>query len=106
MIPVQNARSGGEQAFSLGLVGRVGPFAGDPQDQFAADAGFLFLPGRRVRFVGVIVSGGIVAAEAAVDAELGLVQQMFAALETDGLGEEGTQALVKALERLADLEVQ
>ncbi len=36
----------------------------------------------------------------------GLVQQMFAALETDGLGEEGTQALVKALERLADLEVQ
>jgi hypothetical protein len=31
---------------------------------------------------------------------------MFAALETDGLGEEGTQALVKALERLADLEVQ
>jgi len=32
----------------------------------------------------------------------GLVQQMFAALETDGLGEEGTQALVKALERLAD----
>jgi 3-hydroxyisobutyrate dehydrogenase len=36
----------------------------------------------------------------------GLVQQMFAALETDGLGEEGTQALVKALERLAGLEVQ
>jgi len=32
----------------------------------------------------------------------GLVQQMFAALETDGLGEEGTQALVKALKRLAD----
>ncbi len=36
----------------------------------------------------------------------GLVQQMFAALEADGLGEEGTQALVKALEGLADLEVQ
>jgi 3-hydroxyisobutyrate dehydrogenase len=36
----------------------------------------------------------------------GLVQQMFAALESAGLGEEGTQALVKALERLADLEVQ
>ena len=33
----------------------------------------------------------------------GLVQQMFEALETDGLGEEGTQALVKALERLMDV---
>jgi len=36
----------------------------------------------------------------------GLVQQMFAALEADGLGEEGTQALVKALERLAEAEVR
>lgn len=36
----------------------------------------------------------------------GLVAEMFAALETDGLGEEGTQALVKALEKLADVEVR
>ncbi len=36
----------------------------------------------------------------------GLVQQLFSALEADGLGEEGTQALVKALERLAGVEVQ
>ncbi len=36
----------------------------------------------------------------------GLVQQMFSALEADGLGEEGTQALVKALEKLADVEVR
>jgi 3-hydroxyisobutyrate dehydrogenase len=35
-----------------------------------------------------------------------LVQQMFAALEAEGLGEEGTQALVKALEKLADVEVK
>ncbi len=35
-----------------------------------------------------------------------LVQQMFSALEADGLGDEGTQALVKALERLAEVEVR
>ena len=34
-----------------------------------------------------------------------LVTGLFAALEADGLGEEGTQALVKALEKLADVEV-
>jgi 3-hydroxyisobutyrate dehydrogenase len=36
----------------------------------------------------------------------GLVQQLFSALEAEGLGEEGTQALVKALERLAEVEVR
>ncbi len=36
----------------------------------------------------------------------GLVQQLFSALEANGLGEEGTQALVKALEKLADVEVR
>jgi 3-hydroxyisobutyrate dehydrogenase len=36
----------------------------------------------------------------------GLVQQLFSALEAAGLGEEGTQALVKALEKLADTEVR
>ncbi len=36
----------------------------------------------------------------------GLVREMFSALESEGLGEEGTQALVKALEKLADVEVQ
>jgi 3-hydroxyisobutyrate dehydrogenase-like beta-hydroxyacid dehydrogenase len=36
----------------------------------------------------------------------GLAQQMFSALEAEGLGEEGTQALVKALEKLADVEVR
>jgi 3-hydroxyisobutyrate dehydrogenase len=36
----------------------------------------------------------------------GLVQQLFSALEAEGLGEEGTQALVKALEKLADTEVR
>ena len=35
-----------------------------------------------------------------------LVQQFFSALEAEGLGEEGTQALVKALEKLADVEVR
>ena len=35
-----------------------------------------------------------------------LVQQLFSALEADGLGEEGTQALVKALEKLSDVQVQ
>ena len=35
-----------------------------------------------------------------------LVQQFFTALEEEGLGEEGTQALVKALERLAETEVR
>jgi len=35
-----------------------------------------------------------------------LVQQLFSALEADGLGDEGTQALVKTLEKLADVEVQ
>ncbi|MBI2913103.1 MAG: 2-hydroxy-3-oxopropionate reductase [Chloroflexi bacterium] len=34
-----------------------------------------------------------------------LVQQLFAAVEADGLGGEGTQALVKALEKLADVTV-
>jgi 3-hydroxyisobutyrate dehydrogenase len=36
----------------------------------------------------------------------GLVQQLFSALEAEGLGEEGTQALLKALEKLADTEVR
>ena len=36
----------------------------------------------------------------------GLVAGLFAALEADGLGEEGTQALVKALEGPADVEVR
>jgi 3-hydroxyisobutyrate dehydrogenase len=35
----------------------------------------------------------------------GLVADLFSALEADGLGEEGTQALVKALEKLAGVEV-
>jgi len=35
-----------------------------------------------------------------------LVQQFFSALEAEGLGEEGTQALVKAVEKLADVEVR
>jgi len=35
----------------------------------------------------------------------GLVAELFSALEADGLGEEGTQALVKALEKLAGVEV-
>ena len=34
-----------------------------------------------------------------------LVRQLFAALEAEGLGEEGTQALVKALEKLANTSV-
>ncbi|MDP2674872.1 MAG: NAD(P)-dependent oxidoreductase [Dehalococcoidia bacterium] len=34
-----------------------------------------------------------------------LVAQLFAALEADGLGDEGTQALVKALEKAAGVEV-
>ncbi|MBI4570400.1 MAG: NAD(P)-dependent oxidoreductase, partial [Chloroflexi bacterium] len=34
-----------------------------------------------------------------------LVHQLFAALEAEGLGEEGTQALVKALEKLANTRV-
>ena len=35
-----------------------------------------------------------------------LVHQLFAALEAEGLGEEGTQALVKALEKLANTSLQ
>jgi 3-hydroxyisobutyrate dehydrogenase len=35
----------------------------------------------------------------------GLVHQLFAALEAEGLGEEGTQSLVKALEKLANTSV-
>ena len=35
----------------------------------------------------------------------GLVAELFAELEADGLGEEGTQALVKALEKAAGVEV-
>jgi len=35
----------------------------------------------------------------------GLVAEMFSKLEADGLGEEGTQALVKALEKAAGVEV-
>ena len=31
--------------------------------------------------------------------------QLFASIEADGLREEGTQALVKALEKLADVSV-
>jgi 3-hydroxyisobutyrate dehydrogenase len=34
-----------------------------------------------------------------------LVAQLFASVEADGLREEGTQALVKALEKLADVTV-
>jgi len=34
-----------------------------------------------------------------------LVSQLFAALQNEGLGEEGTQALVKALERLGNVKV-
>ena len=35
----------------------------------------------------------------------GLVHQLFAAVEAVGLGDEGTQSLVKAVEKLADLQV-
>ena len=35
----------------------------------------------------------------------GLVAGMFATLQADGLGDEGTQALVKALEKAAGVEV-
>ncbi len=35
-----------------------------------------------------------------------VTQQLFSALTADGLGDEGTQALVKALEKLADVEVR
>jgi len=35
-----------------------------------------------------------------------LVHQLFAAIEAEGLGAEGTQALVKALEKLASVEVR
>ena len=34
-----------------------------------------------------------------------LVSQLFAALQNEGLGEEGTQALVKALEKLGNVKV-
>ena len=35
-----------------------------------------------------------------------VAQQLFSTLAAEGLGDEGTQALVKALERLADVEVR
>jgi 3-hydroxyisobutyrate dehydrogenase len=35
----------------------------------------------------------------------GLVHQLFHGLEADGLGDEGTQALAKALERLAGTQI-
>jgi 3-hydroxyisobutyrate dehydrogenase-like beta-hydroxyacid dehydrogenase len=34
-----------------------------------------------------------------------LVAQLFASIEADGLREEGTQALVRALEKLGDVRV-
>jgi 3-hydroxyisobutyrate dehydrogenase len=50
------------------------------------------------------------ALEVAREAELplpgtALVSQLFASLQADGLGEAGTQALVKALEKLGNLEI-
>ena len=67
-----------------------------------------FRPGFKVAHQGKDLRLALEAAENVASPLPGteLVQQMFAALETDGLGEEGTQALVKALERLAGLEVQ
>ena len=71
VIPVQNTGTGNEQAFALGLAGGVTPFTRDPQHQFTGNPGFLFLPGRREGFVGVIVVFRIIAAKTAVDAKLG-----------------------------------
>ena len=45
------------------------------------------------------------AAMAALLLGTGLVAGLFAALEADGLGEQGTQALVKTLEKAAGVEV-
>ena len=35
----------------------------------------------------------------------GLVDQLFAALEAEGLGEDGTQALVKTLDKLGNVSI-
>ena len=66
-----------------------------------------FRPGFKVAHQGKDLRLALEAA-AAMAAPLpgtGLVAELFSALEADGLGEEGTQALVKALEKLADVEV-
>jgi len=66
-----------------------------------------FRPGFKVAHQGKDLRLALEAAEA-MAAPLpgtGLVAGLFAALEADGLGEEGTQALVKALEKLAGVEV-
>ena len=67
-----------------------------------------FRPGFKVAHQGKDLRLALEAA-AAMAAPLpgtGLVAELFSALEADGLGEEGTQALVKALEKLADVEVR
>lgn len=66
-----------------------------------------FRPGFKVAHQGKDLRLALEAA-AAMAAPLpgtGLVAELFSALEADGLGEEGTQALVKALEKLAGVEV-
>jgi len=67
-----------------------------------------FRPGFKVAHQGKDLRLALEAA-AAMAAPLpgtGLVAGLFSALEADGLGEEGTQALVKALEKLAGVEVR
>ena len=66
-----------------------------------------FRPGFKVAHQGKDLRLALEAA-AAMAAPLpgtGLVAGLFSALEADGLGEEGTQALVKALEKAAGVEV-
>lgn len=67
-----------------------------------------FAPGFKVAHQRKDLRLAIEAAEALAASLPGtaLAQQMFSALEADGLGEEGTQALVKALEKLSDVEVR
>ncbi len=70
VIPVIDARADNDHALAFGLLSSRGPLARELDDSLAADARPLFLPGRRVRLLFVVVIGRVITRESARDAEL------------------------------------
>ena len=70
VIPVIDTRTDQNGAFALRVFGSRGPFASEANQHIATDAGVLLTPGRRVGCLGIVVVGGVLARQAAIDAVL------------------------------------
>ena len=70
VVPVVDAGTDQDRALAFGVLGRRSPFACETNQHVAADPRVLLAPGRRVRRVGIVVVGGVLAGEPTIDAVL------------------------------------